>query len=193
MNELKQGRLVNKMVSIKHKKIFICFYLVFSIQDLNAQVIEGQLLANWKVDTLQGSTQYNNTYNEVWGLYVNGSEYAVIGSTAGTHFINVDDPENPREDFFIEGSSYGPHIIHRDYHDHNGYLYIVADEDIGTLKSRITSLKSGSSSILDGLGRENSVRKSFVIWVRSGCQSLTFSEDARLLYFPLCKGNQTAS
>lgn len=115
---------------------FLLIFISIGIK-LDAQVSEGQLLSNWSLDTLVGSSKYNNTYNEVWGLYVNGSEYAIIGSTAGTHFINVDDPANPREDFFVQGSSYGPHIIHRDFHDYNGYLYIVADEDIGTLKSRM--------------------------------------------------------
>jgi choice-of-anchor B domain-containing protein len=118
---------------MKWNWILLVLFLVNG--NLIGQVVEGKLLANWKVDTLIGSSQYNNIYNEVWGLHVNDSEYAIIGSTAGTHFVNIDDPENPREDFFVQGTSYGSHIIHRDFHDYNGYLYIVSDEDIGTLKS----------------------------------------------------------
>jgi len=112
-------------------------YFFFVNFALSSQVEQGNLLSNWKDDSLAGSAQYGNTYNEIWGLAVNGSEYAIIGSTEGTHFVNVSDPSNPVEDFFVQGSSYGPHIVHRDYHDYKGYLYIVADEDIGTLKSRM--------------------------------------------------------
>ncbi len=101
------------------------------------QAEKGVLLSNWKNEDLVGSSAYNNTYNEVWGLAVNDAEYAIIGSTAGTHFINVTDPENPVEDFFVQGVSFGPHIIHRDYHDYKGYLYSIADEQIGTLKSKL--------------------------------------------------------
>ena len=36
----------------------------------------GTLLYNWQDTTLVGSWAYNNTYNECWGLEVNGSEIA---------------------------------------------------------------------------------------------------------------------
>lgn len=102
-----------------------------------AQSSQGVLLGHWFDNELQGSSLYGNIYNEVWGLAVNGSEFAIIGSTEGTHFINVTDPSKPSEDFFVRGASYGGHIIHRDYHDHNGYLYAVSDEDTDALKSTL--------------------------------------------------------
>ncbi|GLR19368.1 choice-of-anchor B family protein [Portibacter lacus] len=119
-------------------KHIIGFCLIVLVNTMSfSQAKEGTLLANWKVDSLVGSSQYDNIYNEVWGLSVNGHEYGVIGSTAGIHFINVDDPKNPVEDFFVQGASYGPHIIHRDFHDYKGYLYAVSDEDIGTIKASL--------------------------------------------------------
>ena len=89
---------------------------------------EGVLLSNWQDTTLVASSAHDNTYNEVWGLAVNNLEIAVIGSTDGTHFINVTDPVNPEEIHFVKGGSVGRSIIHRDFHDYNGYLYAVADE-----------------------------------------------------------------
>ncbi len=92
------------------------------------------LLGTWSDPTLPGSFQYNNTYNEVWGIAVNDHEYAIIGSTMGTHFIDVTDPTNIFEAFFVPGADQGGVIIHRDYHDYQGYLYAVADEGESTLQ-----------------------------------------------------------
>jgi choice-of-anchor B domain-containing protein len=77
---------------------------------------------------LPGSSNYDNTYNEVWGHAVNGKEYAIIGSTMGTHFIDVTNPANPTEAFFVEGGSAGGQIVHRDYREYQGYLYAVSNE-----------------------------------------------------------------
>jgi len=92
------------------------------------QIEQGVLLGRWSVDSLVGSSAFNNTYNEIWGLAHDGREYAIIGSTYGTHFIDVTNPENPVEVYQVEGGTSGPAIIHRDYHDYAGYLYAVADE-----------------------------------------------------------------
>lgn len=95
---------------------------------LMGQVKEATLLDNWDDETLVGSFAYDNTYNEIWGVVVNDREYAVIGSTAGTHFIDVTDPSVVSEVAFVAGAVQGGSIIHRDYHDYQGYLYAVADE-----------------------------------------------------------------
>lgn len=92
------------------------------------------LLGRWSNAALPGSDLYNNTYNEVWGLAVNGREYAVIGSTAGTHFIDVTRPQEAREVAFVAGASSGSNVIHRDYHNYGCYLYAVSDEGRGSLQ-----------------------------------------------------------
>ena len=86
------------------------------------------LLYNWQDTTLVGSWTYDNTYNECWGLVVNEREFAVIGSTAGTHFFDITDPANSTQVAFVAGGSTGGVVIHRDYHDFGGYLYMVCDE-----------------------------------------------------------------
>ena len=88
----------------------------------------GTLLYNWQDTTLMGSWAYNNTYNECWGLEVNGSEIAIIGSTDGTHFFDVTDPANATQVAYVAGAYQGGGVIHRDYHDFQGYLYVVCDE-----------------------------------------------------------------
>ena len=92
------------------------------------------LLYNWNEDSLIGSKEYNNIYNEIWGVVVDGREYAIIGSTYGTHFFDVTTPENSHEVGFVMGRVVGPEIIHRDYHDYEGYLYAVSDEGPSSLQ-----------------------------------------------------------
>ena len=107
--------------------------LLLGISSLSAQE-EANLLGTWSDPNLVGSAFYNNIYNEIWGLAVNGHEYAVLGSTAGTHFIDVTDPTQPFEAHFVAGAAQGPVIIHRDYHDYKGYLYAVCDEGQSSLQ-----------------------------------------------------------
>lgn len=115
------------------KLLFITMGLVTTLS--NAQTNENlELLYQWSEDSLVGSSAYNNTYNEVWGFVMNNKEFAVIGSTAGTHIFDVTDAENSKEVQFIAGEDFGPAIIHRDYHDRNGYLYAVSDEGNSSLQ-----------------------------------------------------------
>ncbi len=96
----------------------------------NAQPTELNLLGTWSDPTLPVTAAWNGPYNEIWGLVVNEHEIAVIGSTMGTHFIDVTDPANPVEiaDAFVQGAAFGPQLVHRDFHDYRGFLYVVADE-----------------------------------------------------------------
>ena len=122
---------------------------------LSAQAHQATLLGHWDDPTIIGSTLYNNRYNEVWSVAVNGHEYAVIGSTKGTHFIDVTDPTQPFEADFIPGKAQGASIIHRDFKTYKHYIYGVCDEgasslqimDISTLPDSVR-LVSNSNSII---------------------------------------------
>ena len=112
-------------------------YILIGLLSLNSFAQTNQnleLLFHWSEDSLVGSAAYNNTYNEVWGFVENEREYAVIGSTAGTHIFDVTDATNSTEVQFIPGEDFGPAIIHRDYHDRNGFLYAVSDEGYSSLQ-----------------------------------------------------------
>ena len=113
------------------KSFFILISLTFSFL-ANGQAVEGNLLGTWSIPGLTGSSAFDNAYNEVWGFEMNGHEYAVIGTTYGTHFIDVTDPTEPEEVYAVEGRTAGPSIIHRDFHDYQGYLYSIADEGANT-------------------------------------------------------------
>jgi len=109
------------------KKIILLLSISLLIISSNAQQT-ANLLFHWQDTTLVGSSAYDNTYNECWGMVVNDREIAIIGSTAGTHFFDVTDPANSSEVAFVAGAYTGGGVIHRDYHDYDGYLYVVCDE-----------------------------------------------------------------
>lgn len=112
------------------KKILNLLLLLSLGFNIGAQdeVLQGKLLDRWTDDALPSSSVHDNRYNEVWGVVQDDREYAIIGTTYGTHFIDVTDPENIEEVVRVIGGTAGSEVIHRDYHDHMGYLYAVCDE-----------------------------------------------------------------
>ena len=104
------------------------------------------LLYHWQDSTLVASTAYNSPYNECWGFEVNGSEIAVIGSTAGTHFFDVTNPATATEVAFVAGAYTGNGVIHRDFHDFEGYLYAVCYEG-NTSTSQIIDISNLPNSV----------------------------------------------
>ena len=114
--------------------LLIIIFLLFQSPELFSQVKQLKLLGHWRDTNVVGSTSYDNAFNEAWGFWVNGKEYGVIGSTSGTHIIDVTDPTTIFQRMLIPGASNGPHIVHRDYDQYNCYLYAVADEGQSSLQ-----------------------------------------------------------
>ncbi|MCB9169743.1 MAG: choice-of-anchor B family protein [Flavobacteriales bacterium] len=108
----------------------LCFALLVRSQDsLNVH-----LLFHWDPDSIPGSAAFDNQYDDVWGYAQDGSEYAIIGSSLGTHIFDVTDAVNGHQVAFIPGAVQGPMLVHRDMKTYQHYLYIVCDEGIGTLQ-----------------------------------------------------------
>ena len=118
---------MNRLVAV-----IVALSLSGSIASQNS--LNVNLVFHWEDSTIVPSSQYNNTYNEVWGVKVNGREYAIIGATDGTHFFDITNPLNVDTVAFVAGADDGTNIVHRDYHDYNGYLYAVCDEGTSTLQ-----------------------------------------------------------
>jgi len=90
------------------------------------------LLNHWDgewVDTNNAGIKYN----EVWGFVHDGREYAVLGSVNGAHIFLLSDEGGLIEVDFVPGAFQG-HVIHRDFHDLDGYLYAVSDKGPSTLQ-----------------------------------------------------------
>lgn len=122
-----------------HMKNFLIPATLFTAM-LNVNPAFGQdslnvrALFNWQDPSLPASSTWSNTYNEIWGHEVNGREFAIIGSTNGTHIFDVTDPVNSYEAAFIEGAATGTQVIHRHFDTFGDYLYMVCDEGPSTLQ-----------------------------------------------------------
>lgn len=106
--------------------IYICSYG----QPVSKNVF---LLGNWD-DPNVPDNGGGAKYNEVGGFAMNGREYGVIGSTLGAHIIELGGQGNLIERAMIPGRRQGAGIVHRDYHEYQGYLYAVADQDPASLQ-----------------------------------------------------------
>ena len=109
-------------------------FLLLSMHSFAQGSLNVDSLFNWNDPSLTPSAAHSNTYNEIWGYAKNGKEYAIIGSTAGTHIFDVTAPESSTQIALIEGAVTGSQVVHRDFHDFDDYLYIVCDEGPSTLQ-----------------------------------------------------------
>ncbi len=117
-------------------RILLILLLVLVNTNIWAQdSLNVKLLYNWNDTSITQVKAYGDAlfrFNEVWGVVVKGREYAIIGSTEGTHIFDVTDPVNSKQVEYIPGA-FGE-AVHRDYHDYKGYLYMVSDEGNATLQ-----------------------------------------------------------
>ena len=115
-------------------KILITSVLLLVFFGATAQnSLNMNLLYQWKDTTLTTSI-IGTVYSEVWGYAKNGREYAIIGSTKGTHFFDVTDLNAVDTVAFIPGKLQGSQVIHRDYDTYQNYLYMVCDEGPSSLQ-----------------------------------------------------------
>lgn len=116
-------------------RIFISFTLfLISCAGFSQSSQNINLLYNWHDSTITRTGPHDNAYNEVWGYTYQGREYGIIGSTRGTHIFDVTNPSSSVMADFVWGRDTGSQIVHRDYHDYQGYLYAVSDEGDASLQ-----------------------------------------------------------
>ena len=95
--------------------------------------LPNQTLAQLNVDSLS-HINYQQLHaanlNDVWG-YVDelGNEYALVGTSKGTSIVDVTDPANPVEVFWLPGSE----SIWRDPSSFGDYAYVTTEAEDGML------------------------------------------------------------
>jgi choice-of-anchor B domain-containing protein len=84
-------------------------------------------LSNWRDDSFDYSG-LDAHYNSIWGHYdpVKKREYAILGGTNGTYFIDVTHPLNPRMRAYVEGRQ--KNCIWREYKSYSNYAYLISDD-----------------------------------------------------------------
>ena len=113
------------------RKIFILLLLIPFC--LFSQSYNIKILDQWYIEGLPFTNDGESVFNEVWGLEIENDKYAIIGSTMGTHVLRINDNKLEEIDF-VAGKYAGNQAIHRDFHDYNGYLYSVCDENASSLQ-----------------------------------------------------------
>lgn len=92
-----------------------------------------ELLDNWNDENIIcNSTQIR--YNDCWGFTLDGKEYAIIGSTEGTHYFSISDDNKFEELDFVPGKYQATTVIHRDIKTYQHYAYAVCDEGNSSLQ-----------------------------------------------------------
>lgn len=91
------------------------------------------LLDNWKQDSLLTNSSLAR-YNDCFGFVWKGREYAVAGSTEGTHVFEISDDNTFVSKGFIRGRFSNASVSHRDYATYQHYLYAVCDEGVSSLQ-----------------------------------------------------------
>jgi len=114
--------------------ILLMTAFIFSFQTAAQTSLNMNLAYQWSDASLPASSAHDNIYNEIWGYEKNGREYAIIGTTAGTHIFDITDVNNVDTVVFIPGKAQGTQIVHRDYDTYRDYLYIVSDEGNSSLQ-----------------------------------------------------------
>ena len=105
---------------------FLIVLIIFSKSGLAQDFKNVSLLDQWRTDTLLSAQ--NIFFNEVWHFDRNGRDYAVIGSTEGTHFFEITPNDNFRFISFISGDFRSAQVHNRDFRDFGNYIYVVADQ-----------------------------------------------------------------
>lgn len=78
--------------------------------------------------TLLGNYAFSSWHSDIWGYESGGTELAIVGGFDGTAFIDVTDPTDPTEVYFLPGAG----TIWRDIKTYDTYAYVVGDDyDLG--------------------------------------------------------------
>lgn len=115
------------------KKIysFIIFAFVTISNTSNAQYASQNinLLGHWYNPSELAEPSYGIKYNGCWGWVDTANamtEYAIIGSSSGTHIIDISNPTSPVERDFVPGRR--NQCIWREYKTYGKYLYATSDD-----------------------------------------------------------------
>lgn len=111
----------------------VVIFISFSFLALGQSNLNIELLGRWYDDSLiVNSTDVR--YNDCWGLVIDNQEYALTGSTEGTHFIEIGLNNELTERAFVGGYHQATTVIHRDIKSYQNYVYTVCDEGVSSLQ-----------------------------------------------------------
>ncbi len=85
---------------------------------------------------------FNAELSDIWGFESNNREYALVGLVNGLSIVDVTDPDNAQEIFFIQG----PSSTWRDIKTRDEYAYVTNETGEGLLIVDLTDLPNSINS-----------------------------------------------
>lgn len=118
------------------RNIFLTFFLIFFSYSTSAQMNMTQL------SNISYQSLHNSELNDIWG-YVDelGNEYALVGTNDGTSIVDVTDPANPSEVFWLPGMN----STWRDLKVWGDYLYVTTEAQNGLTIIDMTPLPASTN------------------------------------------------
>ena len=113
-------------------KITLISFIALMLTNVNAdaQVYDSlniSMYSRWYNPFESTATSYGIKYNGIWGWNDNlGNEYAILGSSSGTYFINVTNPSIPVLCDSVPGRR--NNCIWREIKTYQNYCYMVSDD-----------------------------------------------------------------
>lgn len=120
---------------ILHCVFVLCIYLLASVTPAQAQNYGFNLRSHY----VPGHTSSEEMSN-LWGYSVAGREYVILGTTAGVSIIDITDPDNPDEVFFVSG----PTTSWREPKVYGNYAYITNEHSGGLQIINLSPLPNGT-------------------------------------------------
>jgi len=115
---------------------YCCLFLLSILTFFSQAQTNIELLGHINYQSL-----HDANLNDVWG-YVDelGNEYAIVGTTKGTSIVDVTDPTNPIEVFWLAGST----SIWRDPSVHGDFAYVTTEAEDGLTIIDLSPLPSST-------------------------------------------------
>jgi choice-of-anchor B domain-containing protein len=115
---------------------YCCLFLLSILTFFSQAQTNIELLGHINYQSL-----HDANLNDVWG-YVDelGNEYAIVGTTKGTSIVDVTDPSNPIEVFWLAGST----SIWRDPSVHGDFAYVTTEAEDGLTIIDLSPLPSST-------------------------------------------------
>ncbi len=114
--------------------------------------------------TFQGSISYDEDLSDIWGYVASDSaEYALVGVYNGVSIVDLSDPTNPVELFFMDGVN----SIWRDIKTWGEYAYVTNETSNGVMVIDLSDLPLSASSsdwtpTITGLGTLSSIHNIYI-------------------------------
>jgi len=115
------------------KYILTGLFSIYSLVAISQEQKNIQLLDHWFTDTLITSST-SVRFSGCWGFTRNNVEYAIIGSTEGTHFFRLSATNTLVPCGFVAGKFSSAQVIHREFKTFKNYAYSICDEGNSSLQ-----------------------------------------------------------